>query len=1019
MIYGQPGTNFNGQWNANVSISLTDDFGFASTAECIGNPNVVAEDANVYATGCQMTRKDILTGSNVYFNTGTKANPVWTLSGNTGAGVSSLNTLVGAVTLAAGTNITLGTVGNTITINSTGGGSMVYPGAGIPVSTGTAWSTSISGTSSQFVKADGSLDSSTYLTSISGQDLSTANNTTSAFTTLAAVAGVGYLTGNQSITLGGVLSGSGTTSITASYAAGIIHNLNALANASGVLTNDGSGNLSWASSGGTGTVTSVGLSSTNSTLTIGSTPVTTSGTITADLNLANSNTWTGQQTFNTSAPIIGTATISTIAGFDASKNLVSLSTATYPSLTELSYVKGVTSAIQTQLNAKLTSTLASGDIFVGSAGNVATAVAMSGDATLANTGAITLATVATGATTGGSTAIPVITFNNKGLVTGVSTAVVIAPAGTLSGTTLNSTVVSSSLTSVGTIATGLWHGTVIGNVYGGTGGDSSGGTGVAQLSSGTWSYSTALANGTTATTQASTDNSTKVATTAFVTTGIQNAINGLYWKPAVGYATTANVIGTNTAGVFTYTSTGVDTIDGHTLALNDQVLFKNQTTQADNGVWVVTTAGAIGVAGVLTRRSDYNTAADIQQGDAFYVLNGTVNANTTWVQTDVVTTINSDPLAFSQAAGPGTYTAGTGLTLTGGQFSVNVSQDITTLSNLTSNGLVTTSGGGGTLGITVPGTGVLTALGVNVGSAGAFVVNGGALGTPSSGTVTNLTGTASININGTVGATTPTTGAFTTIAASGGYTQTGTSANTFTGTPTFSNATYSALFTGGNVGIGTTTPGQKLDVAGNINVNTNGTAVLISSYKPTSTVGNNIFIGGGGQSSIYDGTNSYTGSYNTAVGLNALYSNTTGYQNTANGMNALYYNTTGFQNTANGMNALYSQHYKGNYNTANGLNALLSNTTGYQNTANGMQALYSNTTGYNNTANGVNALYSNTTGYQNTANGLNALLSNTTGYNNTANGMNAGHFIADGVTANQTSNNSVYEGYNAMAQAFW
>lgn len=61
------------------------------------------------------------------------------------------------------------------------------------------------------------------------------------------------------------------------------------------------------------------------------------------------------------------------------------------------------------------------------------------------------------------------------------------------------------------------------------------------------------------------------------------------------------------------------------------------------------------------------------------------------------------------------------------------------------------------------GTGVLTALGVNVGTAGAFVVNGGALGTPSSGTVTNLTGTASININGTVGATTANTGAFTSI----------------------------------------------------------------------------------------------------------------------------------------------------------------------------------------------------------------------------------------------------------------
>ena len=58
---------------------------------------------------------------------------------------------------------------------------------------------------------------------------------------------------------------------------------------------------------------------------------------------------------------------------------------------------------------------------------------------------------------------------------------------------------------------------------------------------------------------------------------------------------------------------------------------------------------------------------------------------------------------------------------------------------------------------------MVTALGVAVGSAGAFVVNGGALGTPSSGTVTNLTGTASININGTVGATTAAAGKFTTL----------------------------------------------------------------------------------------------------------------------------------------------------------------------------------------------------------------------------------------------------------------
>ena len=86
------------------------------------------------------------------------------------------------------------------------------------------------------------------------------------------------------------------------------------------------------------------------------------------------------------------------------------------------------------------------------------------------------------------------------------------------------------------------------------------------------------------------------------------------------------------------------------------------------------------------------------------------------------------------------------------------------------NQLLASNGTGGFTNLTT-GTGVVTALGVNTGSSGAFVVNGGALGTPQSGTVTNLNGTASININGTVGATTPNTGAFTTLTASTSITE--------------------------------------------------------------------------------------------------------------------------------------------------------------------------------------------------------------------------------------------------------
>lgn len=71
------------------------------------------------------------------------------------------------------------------------------------------------------------------------------------------------------------------------------------------------------------------------------------------------------------SPTIATSLIasyaiaSTIGIFDSSKNLISADTATYPSLTELSYVKGVTSPIQAQLDAKVSSqwTLSSGQLY--------------------------------------------------------------------------------------------------------------------------------------------------------------------------------------------------------------------------------------------------------------------------------------------------------------------------------------------------------------------------------------------------------------------------------------------------------------------------------------------------------------------------------------------------------------------------------------------------------------------------------------------------------------------------------
>jgi hypothetical protein len=103
-------------------------------------------------------------------------------------------------------------------------------------------------------------------------------------------------------------------------------------------------------------------------------------------------------------------------------------------------------------------------------------------------------------------------------------------------------------------------------------------------------------------------------------------------------------------------------------------------------------------------------------------------------------------------------------------------------------------------------------------------------------------------------------------------------------------------------------------------------------------------------------------------------------------------------------------------NTRNGDNALQFNTTGSTNTAVGGNTLRFNTTGSQSTAVGYFALYNNN-GNLNTAVGRNAMSSNTTGGSSVGVGVNGGRFIADGVTPNTITNNSVFLGSGTRALA--
>jgi hypothetical protein len=185
--------------------------------------------------------------------------------------------------------------------------------------------------------------------------------------------------------------------------------------------------------------------------------------------------------------------------------------------------------------------------------------------------------------------------------------------------------------------------------------------------------SAALTTGTVSTTPASnTDIANKQYVDGLVTQGIS------YHEPVFVESpnTTGNLNATynnGTAGVgATLTNAGTQvalTVDGILMTVGKRVLIYNQTAQAQNGVYTVTTVGDGSTNWVLTRSTDANTYGvrdpnALGYNDAFFVTNGNTGAGETYVCTTTGTiTFGTTAITFAQISSAQVYTAGTGLNL--------------------------------------------------------------------------------------------------------------------------------------------------------------------------------------------------------------------------------------------------------------------------------------------------------------------------------------------------------------------
>ena len=125
---------------------------------------------------------------------------------------------------------------------------------------------------------------------------------------------------------------------------------------------------------------------------------------------------------------------------------------------------------------------------------------------------------------------------------------------------------------------------------------------------------------------------------------------GLDIKDSVKVATTSN-------GTLSSAFANNSTVDGVTLATGDRILIKDQSTGSENGIYTVNASGA------PTRATDFDNNTEVSGGAFVFVEQGTANGDNGYVVTNNGTVnVGTDAIAFTQFSGAGQITAGDGLT---------------------------------------------------------------------------------------------------------------------------------------------------------------------------------------------------------------------------------------------------------------------------------------------------------------------------------------------------------------------